>query len=297
MPSAEAATPLHRNMPDLPREAGDTLADHLSRLFAARSVADAWKLHLAQVARWGFDRVLYSSARLPGDVGVLRDTLILSNHDHAFLDPFLQSGWWRQAVFLAHAETVGASVVPWRVTPDIRVAPEQHRILAFRRSHDITAGCTINFAAQARLGRAGMGLCARRGLDQDAVDAILARHGTEIEVACVAFHLTVSSLPQDLPGRTLTERQREVLQWVSQGKTVQDIARLMALTPGTVEKHLRLARAALGVQTTTQAVLKASFLNQMFRLPMAAEPGAGPASAPASAPTSAVAKNRRSAET
>ncbi|MFV0358632.1 MAG: LuxR family transcriptional regulator, partial [Tropicimonas sp.] len=36
------------------------------------------------------------------------------------------------------------------------------------------------------------------------------------------------------------------------------------LTPATIEKHLRLAREALDVMTTAQAVLKASFLNQIF---------------------------------
>lgn len=240
---------------------------HLDRLFTADSVAEAWALHLAHMERYGFDRVLYSSARLPGDVGVLRDTLILSNHNRAFLDHFLASGWWRQAVFLAHAERVGVPLMPWRITQGVRVDAEQERMLAFRRSHGIIAGCTVNFAAQARLGRAGMGLCARRGMDQADVDAVLARHGQSIRVASVAFHLTVSALPQDLPGRSLTQRQREVLGWASQGKTVRDIAVLMGLTPATVEKHLRLAREALGVQTTTQAVLKASLLNQMFRAP------------------------------
>jgi LuxR family transcriptional regulator len=34
----------------------------------------------------------------------------------------------------------------------------------------------------------------------------------------------------------------------------------------TVEKHLRGARDALGVETTAQAVRKASVLNQIFRM-------------------------------
>ena len=50
------------------------------------------------------------------------------------------------------------------------------------------------------------------------------------------------------------------------GKTTQDIAFLLGLTAATVEKHLRLAREALDVDTTAQAVLKAAFYNQMFVL-------------------------------
>ena len=38
----------------------------------------------------------------------------------------------------------------------------------------------------------------------------------------------------------------------------------MGLTAATVEKHLRLARESMGVETTAQAVLKAAFTNQMF---------------------------------
>jgi DNA-binding CsgD family transcriptional regulator len=77
------------------------------------------------------------------------------------------------------------------------------------------------------------------------------------------FHLKLLTLPYS-GSRQLTQRQREVLQWVGDGKTAQDIGLLMGLTAATVEKHLRLAREALDVETTAQAVLKAAFYNQMF---------------------------------
>jgi LuxR family transcriptional regulator len=70
-------------------------------------------------------------------------------------------------------------------------------------------------------------------------------------------HLTTS-------GEKLTDRQREALEWVSDGKTTQDIATLMGVTQATVEKHLRLARTGLGVETTAQAVIRAAFQNQIF---------------------------------
>jgi LuxR family transcriptional regulator len=239
---------------------------YLSRLFSAVRIEQAWALHLRKMASYGFDRVVYSNARLADGVGVLEDTLILSNHDRSFLDPFLSSGMWRGGIFIRHAERVGRLSVPWRVTPELDLSDEDRRILEFRASHGVVAGCSISFRQQIVQGRAGMGLCARRDIDQDGVDDIWAQHGRRIEVLCVAFHLRVSSLPLDLPGRALSPRQREALRWVGDGKTLQDIAQIMAVSVPTVEKHLRLARAALGVQTTTQAVLKASFLNQLFRI-------------------------------
>ena len=74
----------------------------------------------------------------------------------------------------------------------------------------------------------------------------------------------MSTLPKFSPNTTLTKRQREVLEWIGAGKTTQDTAIILGLTPATVEKHLRLARESLNVDTTAQAVLKAAFLNQMF---------------------------------
>ena len=62
----------------------------------------------------------------------------------------------------------------------------------------------------------------------------------------------------------LTKRQKEVLGWIGDGKTIQVTAILLGLTPATVEKHLRLARRALDVETTAQAVLRANFHNQIF---------------------------------
>jgi LuxR family transcriptional regulator len=51
---------------------------------------------------------------------------------------------------------------------------------------------------------------------------------------------------------------------VADGKTIQDIAQMWERNAATVEKHLRLAREALDVDTTAQAILKASLLNQVF---------------------------------
>ena len=79
-------------------------------------------------------------------------------------------------------------------------------------------------------------------------------------------HLKLLNLPHANSRRPLTKRQREVLEWVGDGKTTADIATIMGLTPATVEKHLRLARESLDVDTTAQAVLKASFQNQIYVL-------------------------------
>jgi len=117
----------------------------------------------------------------------------------------------------------------------------------------------------ASYGQGATGLTARRGLSQDDVDAIWAEKGTEIELINKVMHLKVTQLPHTTgQRRKLTARQREVLEWVADGKTIQDTATIMGLNPATIEKHLRLAREALDVDTTAQAIMKASSQNQFF---------------------------------
>jgi DNA-binding CsgD family transcriptional regulator len=56
---------------------------------------------------------------------------------------------------------------------------------------------------------------------------------------------------EDMP---LTSREREVLQWLSSGKTDKDIGRILAISPRTVHKHLQRIYEKLGVETRTAAV-------------------------------------------
>ena len=55
----------------------------------------------------------------------------------------------------------------------------------------------------------------------------------------------------------LTAREREVLQWLSGGKTDRDIADILGISPRTVHKHLQRIYEKLGVETRTAAVARA----------------------------------------
>jgi len=80
------------------------------------------------------------------------------------------------------------------------------------------------------------------------------------------FDLKLSSLPHYTGEVVLTKRQREVLEWIGDGKTTQDTAIILGLTPATVEKHLRLAPEALHVDTTAQALFQPRLIPNVLRL-------------------------------
>jgi DNA-binding CsgD family transcriptional regulator len=52
---------------------------------------------------------------------------------------------------------------------------------------------------------------------------------------------------------TLTPREQQVLQWVAEGKTNAEIARILVVAPATVGKHLEHVYEKLGVRTRTAA--------------------------------------------
>jgi DNA-binding NarL/FixJ family response regulator len=55
----------------------------------------------------------------------------------------------------------------------------------------------------------------------------------------------------------LTCRERQVLQWLGNGKSDRDIALILAISPRTVHKHLQRIYEKLGVECRTAAVVRA----------------------------------------
>ena len=244
------------------------LVVYLDRVNNAPSVESLWRLHLDAMARFGFDRLLYGFTRyLNGrSVGDPQDLVVLTNLPATFMRPYLDTGLYANGPMVRWAlANDGACSWSWVIETAARggFSPAELKTLEFNQKLGLTAGYTISFRSVSQRAKGGIGLCARPGVSQTEVDELWAKDGQAITVMNNVFHLKLLTLPYS-GSRQLTQRQREVLQWVGDGKTAQDIALLMGLTAATVEKHLRLAREALDVETTAQAVLKASFYNQMF---------------------------------
>jgi len=245
------------------------LTEYLHFVAGARSLEELWPAHIDQMAQYGFDRLIYGYTRFKTEtsLGDPEDFVILSNHSSEYLNGFLHKGLYFHAPMLRWAlENEGAG--SWGMVPqmmaDLDVSKEVQQVLDFNIRMQMTVGYTVSFFSMSRRFKGAISLAAEPGRSQDDIDAMWADHGDDIVLLNNVAHLKILTLPYNPPNRGLTKRQREALQWVGDGKTTQDIALLMGLTSATVEKHLRLARQALSVETTAQAVLKAALHNQMF---------------------------------
>jgi LuxR family transcriptional regulator len=240
---------------------------YIAKAMAAGSVEEVWTLLTEKMATYGFDRLIYGFTRNMTSFGLggPGDFLILSTHTPEYTTRFIDDRLYFDAPMFNWAlRNTGACSWSWMEQNFHAFTEREREVIAFNRMMGVTAGYTISFQDNKVRNRAGLGLTARPGMTQAEVDALWEEAGHEIQVMCQVTHLIFTTLPYTPPGRSLTSRQREVLEWVGDGKTAQDISIIMGVSPATIEKHLRLAREALDVETTAQAVLKASFQNQLY---------------------------------
>lgn len=244
------------------------LKEYLNRLSYVKTLEELWDAHCKQMAKYGFDRLLYGYTRFrtQTSLGDPEDFVILTNHCKQYMDGFLRDGLYFHAPMLKWALS-NEGAASWSMIREMAttgtITKEEHKVVEFNRSLGITVGYTVSFNSVSMRSKGAISLAARKGKQED-IDAMWAEYGDDILLMNNVAHLKILTLPYTPPNRALTKRQREALEWVGDGKTTQDIALLMGLTSATVEKHLRLAREALSVETTAQAVLKASLQNQMF---------------------------------
>ena len=245
--------------------------ERLAPYLEMTAMDELWAHHTRVMAEFGFDRLFYAfnAFRGSGLHDNPEDALLLSNLPKPYVEAYVNGGLFRHGVMVRWAiENTGAA--SWReVRRAMPPRPEtegEQALRALNARHGLVAGYTISFPMAMRNANAGIGLVARAGLTQDDADAIWARHGEVIQIINHVAHLCLLQLPPTDQRRLLTPRQAEVLELVADGKTMQDIALLLNRNVATIEKHLRGARETLGVETTAQAVRKASILNQIFRV-------------------------------
>ena len=251
----------------------------LGRIASASTVHEIWDLAVSHLQPLGFSRLNYGFTKFRYDrsIGDPDDVLFLTTGSAEYAQRYFRGGLYaRTPVYRWVTKNVG--YCSWRWVQKAYAAgtlpPDEMDAVRLNQSLGVVAGLSISFPETSSRSKGALGMIADVGLSHDDIDAIWAAHGEEIMAVANMMHLKISQLPMPTRRRPLTGRQREALEWVADGKTAQDIAILMGVSPAMIEKHLRLARDALDVETTAQAVAKGAMLNMIFQIgaPVAATP-------------------------
>ncbi|MEL6643513.1 MAG: LuxR family transcriptional regulator [Pseudomonadota bacterium] len=237
------------------------MRDFVEQLLSAQTVDDVWSCHTERMSAYGFDRMIYGRSfgtEASSDVN-LEDTFFLSNLPDDYQVRFEADSLYAHSPMAAWSDPKpGIHIHVWDGYRAYAPGAQARDAASLNRHFGVAQGYTITFGATPPSGSAGIVLIARKGLDQDATQEIWDRHGDTIVLMNQLVHLRLSGLPRPDNGRTLTQRQREVLRLVARGYSTAEIATRLELSRVTVEKHLALARQQLGAATTVQAVLKAA---------------------------------------
>lgn len=249
----------------------------LNRIAASSSIDEAWDHATGYFTDLGFGRVNYGFTRFKHlkTIGDPEDALFLTTCDADYVKRYFQAGFYAKTPVFRWAER-SSGICSWTWVKEAfeagRLSAEEAEAVRQNAAMWVVAGISVSFPEVSSRSKGALGLIADPGITAEAVDELLSARREEILAVANMMHLTIVHLPQLSRHRALSPRQREALEWVADGKTTQDVALLMGVSPAMVEKHLRLAREALAVETTAQAVAKGALLNMIFqRLPEAAQ--------------------------
>ena len=236
----------------------------MERMISAQDADRVWKIFADALSSLGFDNMIYGATRLPHEdrFGDIRDALILHRGPQTYADIYLGEELYlysptydwaaRNSGFASWPE----AMMQFKGQP----RPEHMRIVQLNAQFGMRAGYvgSLNDVVRGMHGVIGI---SPSGMEQPEADALWSKVGHQVETLSNLLHLRIACLPMPGQRRPLTTRQREVLHWSAQGKTMQDIADIMDLSAATVEKHLRMARDSLDATTTAHAVQKATSMN------------------------------------
>jgi len=238
--------------------------DWLERLTSCGETSALHGAFFEAMAHYGFTNVFYSArflVPLPSSL-TQGHAVTVTNLPPDIARQFTDSGvisqsLWADWVFNNSGEISSRDLLAAAASG----APTQ--MLRIARRLDLTAAQILSLRDRELRSHGALLLNPHVGAAHEDVARLWSSGGRQVRVLARVFHLRMATMRRDTR-KVLTPRQREVLEWRSAGKTIAEIATILGVTPATVEKHMRLAREALGAETTAQAILKAHVAQELF---------------------------------
>lgn len=236
----------------------------------ARSADALWSILHSDLENFGFERIFYASTqRRPANGDFTpRDTVIRSSYGQDFDRYFVGDGAFSSDITTQWAlHSVGS--VSWGLTRRLssqgQMTTKQQSVHERSRALGIMNGYTVSLRLNGASLVSGFGLCADEASTQRKVDKTWQSYGDKIVAVLTAYDTCVRGFPGYPVDEELSPRQREILEWAGDGKSIEDISTILSLHRSTIVKHMKEARERLGVATTLQAVARASVQGQIYR--------------------------------
>lgn len=212
---------------------------------------------MSQVCRAleGFGFTAFVLTRLPRQDGAVAPDILLNGWPAGWTERYAEAGHYRHDPLSRHCLT-SSDVFSWDEIPKPYLQDRKaSHIIGEAAEFRLVQGLCV--PTRTSLGIGGFSL-AGQAIDQQpgvrGVVRLLAMHAWD---AVERTSATGASRP------ILSVRERDVLRWIAQGKTVQDVATILAISDHTVAEHLKKVRSKLDTSNNAHSVVRALQLGQI----------------------------------
>lgn len=231
------------------------LEEFITRSNSAASQAEVFMLFRQALADLGYDSIVYSLLTDHPSIGRKAGHGVMGNYPTDWMDYYMAKGYFAKDPIPKHAFTTAAAYTWEHVVETCAISSRQKRLMHEAEEARLHSGAAVaiygpNFEV------AGVGLASSLGGVKPSCDTL-----SIIRTLSHQFHFAYSQfdLPRGLsPGQVcLTSREREVLLFSAEGKSIGAIAAILSLSYHTVNFHLKNTYTKLNVSTRQTAVVKA----------------------------------------
>ena len=235
-----------------------TLEEFISRTNQARSQEEVFALFQETLKTLGYDSVVYSLLTDHPSIGRKAGHGVMGNYPKDWMEYYMANGYFAKDPIPKHAFTTTAAYTWEHVVDTCSISSKQKRLMHEAEEAKLLSGAAVaiygpNFEV------AGVGLASSAGGVNPTVDTL-----SVIRALSHQFHLAYSrfDLPraQPLTQVYLTPREREILSYSAEGKSIPVVGAILSISGNTVHFHLKNIYAKLGVSTRQTAVVKAIHL-------------------------------------
>jgi DNA-binding CsgD family transcriptional regulator len=231
------------------------LEEFITRSNGASSQEEVFALFQNALRDLGYDSVVYSLLTDHPSLGRKAGHGVMGNYPTDWMDYYMAKGYFAKDPIPKHAFTTAATYTWEHVVETCPISSRQKRLMHEAEDARLHSGAAVamygpNFEV------AGVGLASSVGGVNPSRDVL-----SVIRALSHQFHFAYSQfdLPRGLPATQvyLTPREREILSYSAEGKSIPAMAAILSLSYYTVNFHLKNVYTKLGVSTRQTAVVKA----------------------------------------
>jgi DNA-binding CsgD family transcriptional regulator len=231
-----------------------TLEEFITRSNGAASREEVFALFQQALKDLGYDSVVYSLLTDHPSIGRKAGHGVTGNYPTDWMEYYMAKGYFAKDPIPKHAFTTAAAYTWEHVVNTCSISARQRRLMCEAEDARLLCGAAVAIYGP-DFEVAGVGIASTTGGVKPPADVL-----SVIRALSHQFHFAYSrfdllpSAPDEMI--YLTPREREILSFSAEGKSIPAIAAILSISEGGVKFHLQNIYKKLAVSTRQTAVVK-----------------------------------------